>query len=401
MELLDSLEPDPLPNDSPFEKISANCATRHTWIKAGIISETINELWCCAGFTLSTELATKANEAKAKKTFEQMVLKEYHKYSKVFSEVDSHRLSQHCPWNHAIDLKPDALESLKSKVYSIPHNEQGALDKFIEEQLAKGYIVPSKSPMASLVFFVKKKNGELRLIQDYWKLSNITIKNCYLLPLAADIINWLQNAKIFTKFNVCWGYHNVHIRRDNEWKAAFVTNQGLFEPKVMFFGLTNSPATFQLLMNSIFANHIAQDKVAVYLNNILIWSSTLKGHCKIVHKVLHHLQIYDLYLHPEKCKFEQAKVDYLGLVISHGKVSMNPVKIEAIVNWPISESLKDVQSFIGFANFYQRFIKDFSKICRPLHNLSKKDVLFVWGPFQQQAFDQLNTAFTTELVLAI
>jgi hypothetical protein len=161
MELLDSPEPDLLPDDSPFEKISANCATRRTWIKAGIISETTNELWCCAGFTLSTELAAKANEAKVKKTFKQMVSKEYHKYSKVFSEIDSHRLPQHRPWDHAIDLKPDALETLKSKVYPIPYNEQGALNKFIEEQLAKGYIVPSKSPMASPVFFVKKKNSKL------------------------------------------------------------------------------------------------------------------------------------------------------------------------------------------------------------------------------------------------
>jgi hypothetical protein len=216
IELPDSPEPDPFPDNSPFEKISANCATRRTWIKAGIISETTNELWCCAGFTLSTELAAKANKAKAKKMFKQMVSKEYHKYSKVFSEIDSHRLSQHRPWDHAIDLKPDALETLKSKVYPIPYNEQGVLDKFIEEQLAKGYIVPFKSPMASPVFFVKKKNSELRLIQDYWKLNNITIKNRYSLPLAADIINRLQNAKIFTKFNVCWGYYNVHIRRGNE-----------------------------------------------------------------------------------------------------------------------------------------------------------------------------------------
>jgi hypothetical protein len=159
IELLDSPEPDLLPNVSPFEKISVNRATRRTWIKAGIISETINELWCCAGFTLSTKLAAKANEAKAKKTFEQMVPKEYHKYSKVFSEVDSHRLPQHRPWDHAIDLKPDAPETLKSKVYPILHNKQGVLDKFIEEQLAKGYIVSFKFPIASPVFFVKKKNG--------------------------------------------------------------------------------------------------------------------------------------------------------------------------------------------------------------------------------------------------
>jgi hypothetical protein len=133
MELPDSPEPDSLPNDFPFEKISANRATHHTWIKASIISETTNELWCCAGFTLSTELAAKANEAKVKKTFEQMVPKEYHKYFKAFLEVNLHRLFQHCPWDYAIDLKLDAPEILKSKVYLIPHNKQGALNKFIEE----------------------------------------------------------------------------------------------------------------------------------------------------------------------------------------------------------------------------------------------------------------------------
>jgi hypothetical protein len=133
MELPDSPELDPHSDNFLFEKISANHATCHTWIKASIISDTTNELWCCTGFMLSTELAAKANKAKAKKIFEQMVPKEYHKHSKVFSEVDSHHFPQHCPWNHAIDHKPDAPETLKSKVYPIPHNEQGALDKFIEE----------------------------------------------------------------------------------------------------------------------------------------------------------------------------------------------------------------------------------------------------------------------------
>jgi hypothetical protein len=103
-------------------------------------------------------------------------------------------------------------------------NEQKTLDQFIQENLEKGYIVPSKSPMASPVFFVKKKTGDLRLIQDYWKLNSITVKNCYLLPLAIDIVNKLRDAKIFTKFDVCWGYHNVRIKEGNEWKAAFITN---------------------------------------------------------------------------------------------------------------------------------------------------------------------------------
>ena len=126
----------------------------------------------------------------------------------------------------------------------MPPNEQEELDRFIKENVDKGYIVPSKSPISSPVFFIKKKDGKLRLIQDYRKLNEITIKNTYPLPLASDIINKLKGAKGFTKFDVRWGYHNVRIKEGDEWKAAFVTNRGLFEPKVMFFGLANSSATF-------------------------------------------------------------------------------------------------------------------------------------------------------------
>ena len=206
--------PSGLPESTPptFQKIEANRDKRRQWLKASIITDSTDEIWCCAGFTLSTKLAADKNESKAKRTFEEMVPKEYQKHAKVFSESESHRLPKHQPWDHTIDLKPDAPETLKSKVYPMPVNEQAALEAFIKENLEKGYIVPSKSPMASPVFFVKKKTGDLRLIQDYRKLNDISIKNRYPLPLASDIINKLKGAKIFTKFDVRWGYHNVRIK---------------------------------------------------------------------------------------------------------------------------------------------------------------------------------------------
>jgi hypothetical protein len=126
----------------------------------------------------------------------------------------------------------------------MPVNEQEELDRFLDDNLRKGYILPSKSPIASPVFFVKKKDGRLHLVQDYRKLNDFTIKNRYPLPLASDIINRLRQARIFTKFDVRWGYNNIRIKAGDEWKAAFTTNRGLFEPQVMLFGLTNSPATF-------------------------------------------------------------------------------------------------------------------------------------------------------------
>jgi hypothetical protein len=152
---------------SPPYLLGTNCSEHQAWIKARIITDASDEIWVCAGYTLSTKLAMKAGEGKVKKTFEELVPKEYWCHTKVFSETESHRLLKHQPWNHTIDLKPDASETLKMKVYPMPINEQKTLNQFIQENLKKCYIIPSKSPMASPVFFVKKKTSDLRLIQDY------------------------------------------------------------------------------------------------------------------------------------------------------------------------------------------------------------------------------------------
>ena len=189
-----------------------------------MLEEVSEELWCCAGVTYSTQLAAQAHQGKAKKTFEEMVPEQYWDFAKVFSEQESERLPEHQPWDHTINLKPDTPESIHAKVYPMPVNKQGELDKFLEEKLWKGYIVPSKSPLASPVFFVKKKDSKLRMVQDYQKLNDITIKNRYPLPLTSDIINRLRQAKYFTKFDVRWGYNNIRIKEGDEWKAAFVTN---------------------------------------------------------------------------------------------------------------------------------------------------------------------------------
>ena len=178
----------------------------------------------------------------------------------------------------------------------MPVNEQAKLDRFLEENLRKGYIIPSKSPIASPVFFIKKKDGRLQLVEDYRKLNEYMVKNRYPLPLAVDIVNRLHGAKFFTKFDVRWGYHNIRIKKGDEWKATFTTSHGLFEPQVMLFGLTNSPATFQALMNTIFVDLVAAGQVAVYLDDILIYSPTLEEHRRTTHEVLQCLRAHDLYL---------------------------------------------------------------------------------------------------------
>lgn len=325
----------------------------------------------------------------------------YQIHAKVFSEKESERLPEHKLWDHAIDLKPDAPKTMRTKIYPMSANEQEELDRFLEDNIHKGYIHPSKSPLASPVFFVKKKDGKLRFIQDYRRLNEHTIKNRYPLPLVTDIVSRLRKSKIFTKMDVRWGYNNVRMKDGDEWKGAFATNRGLFEPLVMFFGLTNSPATFQALMNSIFTDLIASGKVAVYLGDILIFTETLTEHRTIVNDVLARLARHDLYLRPEKCEFERSSIEYLGLVISEGEVRMDPVKIEAVKDWQAPTSLHDLRGFLGFANFYRQFIEGFAKRARPLNDLTQKDVRWNWGTAQQEAFQSLKDAFTSAPILVL
>ncbi|TFY55573.1 hypothetical protein EVG20_g9269, partial [Dentipellis fragilis] len=348
--------------------------------------------------TNAQKLAERASGPVKDKSFEELVPAPYRSFQDVFDKSTSERLPEHRPWDHAIDLKPE-FEPKSCKVYPLSPNEQIELDSFLDDHLKKGYIRPSKSPMASPFFFVKKKDGKLRPVQDYRQLNKGTVKNEYPLPLISEIVDNLKGTRIFTKMDVRWGYNNVRIKEGDEWKAAFKTNRGLFEPLVMFFGLMNSPATFQAMMNELFKDLIDLGKVIIYMDDILIFTDTIDEHRRLVQQVLQHLHDNDLFLKPEKCSFEQASVEYLGLIVSHDKLSMDPIKVAGIADWPTPCTVKDVQSFLGFGNFYRQFIKDFSKIARPMFDLTKKEQPWDWTPPCQLAFDQLKTAFTSSPVL--
>jgi hypothetical protein len=197
------MSPEPL--EIKLTRIAANRMERRRLLSEKVMDTIQDEIFCLAGFTYSQQIAEKANRAKGIRTFEEMVPEPYRDFAKVFSEEESHRLPKHQPWDHAIDLEPDAITHWKIKSYPMSPAEQVELDKWLEENLAKGYLRPSKSPMASPVFFIKKKDGKLRLVQDYRRLNKITIKDRYPLPLAADIVNRLTGAQLFTKFDVRWG----------------------------------------------------------------------------------------------------------------------------------------------------------------------------------------------------
>ena len=173
----------------------------------------------------------------------------YEHFKWLFSEEVSHRFPLSRPWDHAIDLKLEAPDEIPCKVYPMTLAEDKALEEFIWEQYAKGYIRPSKSPYTSPFFFIKKRDGKLQPVQDYRRLNSYTIKNQYPLPLITDLTASFTGAHIFTKLDIRWGYNNIRIKEGNQYKAAFKTNYGLWEPTVMFFGLCNSPSTFQAMMD--------------------------------------------------------------------------------------------------------------------------------------------------------
>ncbi|SJL18609.1 uncharacterized protein ARMOST_22206 [Armillaria ostoyae] len=265
--------PFPLPDADPDDRWDEELEDGDT-----ILAVNMEEEIVIRAMHHANDLAAAANAEKPTKTFEEMVPPDYRSFRDLFSKENFDELPERKPWDHAIELIPNAKSTLDCKVYPLNRNEQEQLDRFLDENLDSGRIKESKSPFASPFFFVKKKDGSLRPVQDYRKLNEMTIKNRYPLPLISELIDKLQGAKYFTKLDVRWGYNNVRIKEGDEHKAAFRTNQGLFEPTVMFFGLTNSPATFQWMMNDIFKDLISEGKVTIYLDDILIFTKDLDEH---------------------------------------------------------------------------------------------------------------------------
>ena len=208
---------------------------------------------------------------------------------------------------------------------------------------------------------------------------------------------------LFTKLDIRWGYNNIHIKNGDQWKAAFKTNRGLFEPMVMFFGLTNAPATFQSMMNFIFHELINEGYVTIYMDDILIHTlNDLALHRRVVNDVLQILADNDLYLKPPKCQFEATEVEYLGVVISEDQITMDPVKVNGVKNWKRPTTLQELRAFLGFLNFYRMYIRNFSMLATPLNALiaqCAKGGRFHWEPEHESAFQALIDAVCTAPVL--
>ena len=302
------------------------------------------------------------------------------------------------PWDHGVDLKED-FPLKKGRLIPLLVDEQKEVEAFLDDQLSKGYIWPSNFQQTSLVFFVPKKDGKKCMVQDYRYLNEWTIKNNYPLPLILQLVDKLKGCKLFTKMDLWWGYNNVQICEGNEWKAAFTTHKGSFEPLVMYFGLCNSPATFQKMMNEIF--HDMLDVCIVYIDDLMILTSTdnQEEHDRIVLEVLRQLHDNDLFVKPKKCCFRVAEVNFLGMIVSRDGIKIDPEKVNAILKWPEPANVKQVHAFLGLSNFYRCFIKDYATISRPMVDLTCKDIVFTFGDKEKALFKALKAAFTTAPML--
>ena len=283
--------------------------------------------------------------------------------------------------DHHIPLVEGA-KPVYGPIYNLSETELQVLKNYVEEYLRKGFIRPSTSPFGSPVLFVKKANGDLRLCVDYRALNRVTVKNRYALPLISELLDRIKGAKYFTKLDLRDAFNQLRIAEGDEWKTAFRTRYGHFEYQVMPFGLTNAPASFQGYVNEALREYLDVFCV-VYLDDILIYSSSLEEHVVHVRKILQQLLKNGLRAKPEKCQFHVREIGFLGFIISSTGVSMEPDRISTIVDWPTPTSVHDIQVFLGFANFYRRFIQGYSRIALPITALLRKkskSSKFEWTP---------------------
>ena len=206
--------------------------------------------------------------------------------------------------------------------------------------------------------------------------------------------------KVFTKMDLRWGYNNVRSKESDKWKAAFTTPEGSFEPTEMFFGLTNLSATFQAMMNELLRDLINTGKVTAFTDDVIIGMETEEGHDELVTEVIRRLEENDLYVKPEKCKWKVREVGFLRVVIGLEGIKMEKEKVKGVLEWLTPKCVKDVQKFLGLANYYHRFIEGFASIARPLHDTVKKNKKWKWAEKQEKVFKELKKRFTEEPVLA-
>ena len=271
--------------------------------------------------------------------------------------------------------------------------------QLLNEMLKNDIIQPSNSPWSSPIILVRKRDGSTRFCIDYRKVNSVTRKDAYPLPRVDDILDTLGGSKWFSTLDLKSGYWQVEVDSSSREKTAFTTSEGLYEFKVMPFGLCNAPATFQRLMNRVLCD-VNWVECLVYIDDTVVIGRTFEQHLSNLGTVLSRLRQAGLKLQPAKCKLCQKEVRFLGHVISENGIATDPEKTAVIATWPVPESKKNIQQFLGLANYYRRFIKDFGPTAKPLQRLLEKNIAFEWTQQCQAAFDHLRKCLMTTPILA-
>ncbi|CAN6292538.1 unnamed protein product [Urochloa humidicola] len=321
--------------------------------------------------------------------------------------VDQHKdlfdepkeLLPHRAADHHIPLLP-GTKPVNIKPYRYAPSQKDEIEHQIKEMLRNGVIRPSSSPFASPVLLVKKKDGSWRFCVDYRHLNASTVKNKFPLPIVDELLDELSGARWFTKLDLRAGYHQIRLVEADEHKTAFRTHAGHWEFRVMPFGLTNAPATFQALMNSIFAL-LLRKCVLVFMDDILIYSQSIEDHQQHLQQVFDILRANKLFLKQSKCSFGQNRLEYLGHIIGENGVATDPSKLETVRNWPVPQCSKDLRGFLGLSGYYRKFIQHYGLKSKILTDLLKKNVPFIWTSQHQTAFEELKQALISAPVLAL
>lgn len=317
-------------------------------------------------------------------------------FSDVFAEPNT--LPPHRVYDHAIPVDPTA-PPVNARPYRYSPQQKDEIERQVREMLAAGTITPSMSPYASPVLLVKKKDGSWRFCVDYRRLNTVTIKNKFPLPIVDELLDELVGTKFFSKLDLRAGYHQIRMLETDEPKTASKTHHGHFQFRVMPFGLCNAPATFQCLMNSVFADYIRKF-VIIFLDDILVYSKTMDEHLEHLRIVMSLLRQNQLYAKLSKCSFACTSIDYLGHVISSDGVATDPDKTSAMEQWPLPKTVTELHAFLGLTGYYRKFVKNYGIIAKPLTTLLTKKG-FLWTEAATTAFNKLKLAMVSTPVLAL